>query len=141
MNLFSTEFLHRETYIHYVTQEEEPLAAMIDEGVTSFGSNVPGPGKYLEMYEDYMYILNGKQKNRWMSFLDWNRFHTSKQVQILVIYDGDYFCIRKIICLLLLIHNLFLVSEMQVVKVLFQNVLVTQFSDIFILYVKFIILG
>lgn len=33
---------------------------MIDEGVTSFGSNVPGPGKYLEMYEDYMYILNGE---------------------------------------------------------------------------------
>lgn len=55
-----TEFLKQETHIHRVNQEEEPVTAMIDEGVSSFDPNLTGPTKYLEMYEDYMYIMNGE---------------------------------------------------------------------------------
>lgn len=46
--------------MHSVTEEEEPVAAIISEGVAAFETNMVGPLKYLRTYDDYLYIINGQ---------------------------------------------------------------------------------
>lgn len=57
-NIVFPEMAKNQKFLHCVSEEDEEVAAMINEGVAAFESNMVGPVKYLSNYEDYFYILN-----------------------------------------------------------------------------------
>lgn len=46
-----------------VHEDETEVIEIIKEGMDSFETNIVGPDKYLEMYREYFYILNGEAEN------------------------------------------------------------------------------
>lgn len=46
-------------YLQCVTEDDISVADMIQAGVEIFQANMIGPVKYLRVYNDYLYILNG----------------------------------------------------------------------------------
>lgn len=46
-------------YLHCVTVDDISVVSMMEEAVQIFETNIIGPVKYLKVYDEYLYILNG----------------------------------------------------------------------------------
>lgn len=68
--IFYLEFTETSRFIHYVTEEEDPVKELIEEGVAVSIPNLIGPIKYLETYVTYLFIQNGQAVKDLEEFID-----------------------------------------------------------------------
>lgn len=54
------EMANDEIYLHCVTEEDEVVAEMLKQGLEIIEANTVGPVNYLNIYNDYLYIMNGE---------------------------------------------------------------------------------
>lgn len=69
-----SELLNKESYLYPVYETEEPIKDIFEDVVKAFDANMIGPEKYLAMYEQYFYILNGTAEKQLHAFFDTDPF-------------------------------------------------------------------
>ncbi|XP_008197222.2 dynein axonemal heavy chain 3 [Tribolium castaneum] len=69
-NIMFPEFAKKETFLFAVSREEIPVREIYERGLASFETNLIGPLKYLQNYEQYYYILNGSAEREMLSFFE-----------------------------------------------------------------------
>nr|CAI5856319.1 unnamed protein product [Callosobruchus analis] len=68
------EFADQQRYLYPVLETDETVQALRDEMLEAFVTNFIGPEKYLQLYEDYYYLLNGTAKRELEEFFGLDPF-------------------------------------------------------------------
>ncbi|XP_050297987.1 dynein axonemal heavy chain 3 [Anthonomus grandis grandis] len=67
-NLMFPELQTKLSYLYPVREDEEPVVKILEEIQDAFNANLLGPEKYLRMYRQYFYILNGSAERELTEF-------------------------------------------------------------------------
>ncbi|VEN60061.1 unnamed protein product, partial [Callosobruchus maculatus] len=68
------EFADQKRFLYPVLETDETVQALHDEMLEAFVTNFIGPEKYLQLYEDYYYLLNGTAKRELEDFFGLDPF-------------------------------------------------------------------
>lgn len=91
--------LNSNEYLLSVKPEEEEIEAIISEALEAFDTNTPGPQKFLEIYNDYLYILSGEAQNSLDTFFTTEPFPYLKVANMLLFFVFyGFFKLFKIKC-------------------------------------------
>ena len=60
----------RKMYLQPVTWEEAAVKEISDEVMSIFQNNYPGPLKFINLYNNYDHLLNGKTPTRVKDFIE-----------------------------------------------------------------------
>lgn len=64
------EFQDKLLYIHEVQKCDEVVQSFLDSSLETFEPNVNGPIEYIKVYNDYLYLLDGKAGKSLEEFID-----------------------------------------------------------------------
>lgn len=68
------EFSEEKWYLHEVFEDDEYVSKVINKGLSIFEPNTIGPQTYLNIYEEYLYLLDGEARKSLDDFMSEDPF-------------------------------------------------------------------